>query len=56
MIRSVDREGNVIFESCMADYNYAVNIVYEFIIDCINATWFKGKVDIHNINVGKEVL
>ena len=54
-VRSVDGEGNVIFEDCKADYNYAVNRVDEIVTNQINATSFKGKIDIHNIKVGKRV-
>ena len=43
---------HIIFESCKADYSFSVNFITEFVQV---STDFTGKIDQHNIDVGKNV-
>ena len=53
--RTEDDEGNIEFESCKADYTFATTFIDDFYVNPIDETQFEGKIDIHNIEVGKEV-
>jgi hypothetical protein len=52
--RITDAEGNIIFENCRADYRYAAMFYDKFVADQ-NPANFEGRVDKHNINIGKQV-
>lgn len=53
-IRRNDGEGNIIFETCRADYAFSSNFFDQFVAQDIPES-FEGQVDQHNINIGKEV-
>ncbi len=53
--RLEDEEGNVVFEACRADYNFATRYIDEFVVSQIDQTDFRGKIDVHNIGFGKQV-
>lgn len=49
-----DSEGNTIFQVCSANVDYAKNFVKTFVESQIDSS-LTGKIDLHNIEVGKEV-
>lgn len=54
--RSEDADGNVVFQSCKADYDFAANLTKTFVSRSLNITSPEGKIDQHNIHVGAKVV
>ena len=51
----MDKDGNIIFESCKADYDFAVDYVSNFVTNQIDDSTKGGIIDQHNINIGEQV-
>ena len=53
--RREDDDGNIIFETCKADFTSASNYFNDFVLDQISEESCEGRVERHNINIGKQV-
>lgn len=54
-VRRVTPNGDIIFEDCKADFEFAANYFQQFVVNEIDNSTVQGKVDSHNINFGREV-
>lgn len=55
LARNPDENGDIIFEECSANYDFAANFYQSFVDSYLDNSTCEGTVDLHNIKVGKQV-